>query len=77
MAPAVQRLTVGQKRAIAVFVVLGGAVGGRQLRKWVKAAQAQQNQLCADVDQRPKGKPSAKVAVDRLFLRRLGIIFRM
>ena len=70
-------MTLGQRRALAVLVVLGGAAGGRQLRIWAKAAQKQQKQLCADVDQRPKGKPASKVAVDRVFVRRLAIIFRM
>jgi hypothetical protein len=62
---------------LAVIVALGGLQGAVVLRRLVKQAQRQQKQLCADVDRRPRGAGSAKVAVDKLFFRRLAVIFRM
>lgn len=76
---ALAQLSVAQRRAIAVAIVLGGIQGGRTLRSWVRAAQREQKRLCADVEKaRPKGnKKAAKIAVDELFLRRLGTILTM
>ncbi|GBF95731.1 hypothetical protein Rsub_08713 [Raphidocelis subcapitata] len=73
----VARLTPNQKRAIAVLLITGGAAGARSLRGVVRTARAEQRQLCADVAVARRGKPAAKVAVDRLFFRRLITILRI
>ncbi len=71
-------------------LVVGGAAAGRQLRQWVRAAQAEQARLCAEVGGKGgqrlsssfaaragAGKERAKIAVDGLFWRRLSAIFKM
>lgn len=61
-----------------VVVVLGGIQGARQVKAWVKAAQKQQQLLCQEVnDSKPKGKASAKIAVNKLFFQRLLTILSM
>ncbi len=61
-----------------VLLVTGGATGARALSGVVRNARREQRQLCADVaTTRRGGKPSAKVAVDGLFFRRLVTILKM
>jgi UDP-N-acetylglucosamine:LPS N-acetylglucosamine transferase len=60
-----------------VLLITGGAAGARSLRGVVRAARAEQRQLCANVVVARRGRPAAKVAVDRLFFRRLVTILRM
>ncbi|KAI8470101.1 MAG: ABC transporter transmembrane region 2-domain-containing protein [Monoraphidium minutum] len=66
-------MTPGQKRALAVLLLAGGTAGGRALRTMVRAARAEQRQLCADsISMRARGgRATAKVAVDGVFFRRL------
>ncbi len=64
---------------LQLVFVAGGAAGARVVRGELRAAAAEQNQLAADLQARP-GKRAARkprVAVDRTFLKRLGIILRM
>eukprot|EP00878_Enallax_costatus_P017707 GHUV01018603.1.p1 GENE.GHUV01018603.1~~GHUV01018603.1.p1 ORF type:complete len:717 (+),score=197.45 GHUV01018603.1:325-2475(+) len=70
-------LTPNQKRAVAVFVVLGGVQSGNQIRKWVKAAQDKQKELVREAYGRQttyQQKQAAKVAVNKVFLNRLATI---
>jgi hypothetical protein len=61
-----------------VVILAGGIVGGRQVQKQIRIAQKKQAQICVDiVDTRRKGKPKEKVAVDKVFYRRLLKILRM
>lgn len=54
----------------------GGVAGARSLVSAVQAAKAEQRQLSRDIAMR-RGAPTRKVAVDGVFLRRLGTILRM
>ena len=61
-----------------VIVLAGGIVGGRQVQKQIHLAQKKQAQICVDiVDTRRKGKKKEKVAVDKIFYRRLLKILQM
>ncbi len=62
---------------VQVIVLAGGIVGGRQVQKQIHLAQKKQAQICVDiVDTRRKGKKE-KVAVDKIFYRRLLKILQM
>ena len=53
-------------------------MGGRQVQKQIHLAQKKQAQICVDiVDTRRKGKKKEKVAVDKIFYRRLLKILQM
>lgn len=71
------RITLNQKRAIAVVLITGGVAGAKSLRSLVRAAREQQRELCRDVTTMRRGKPSAKVAVDAVFFRRLVTILKI
>lgn len=62
-----------------VLLIASGVTGARTLQALVRSARTEQRQLCHDVAtmQRDACKSSKKVAVDRVFLRRLGTILRM
>lgn len=60
-----------QKRALAVLLIAGGVQGGRSLRALVKSAQREQRKLSGDINGRPRLKTGAKVAVNKLFFKRL------
>jgi UDP-N-acetylglucosamine:LPS N-acetylglucosamine transferase len=66
---------------VQVAVILGGAQGAHQLRKWVKAAQWKQKQLIKEVQSQQtaqnKQRSSSKVAVDSVFFKRLWTILSM
>lgn len=74
----VMGLTPNQKRAVAVAVILGGAQGAHQLRKWVNAAQWKQKQLVKEIQSQQaaqaKQRTSKGVAVDSVFFKRLWTI---
>ena len=56
----------------------GGTVLGRQVQQQVRLAQKKQAQICVDtVDTRRKGKKKEKIAVDKVFYRRLLKILKM
>lgn len=64
-----------------VAVVLGGAQGAHQLRKWIKAAQWKQRQLVKEIQSQQtaqaKQRTSKGVAVDGVFFKRLWTILSM
>lgn len=64
-----------------VAVVLGGAQGAHQLRKWIKAAQWKQRQLVKEIQSQQtaqtKQRTSKGVAVDSVFFKRLRTILSM
>eukprot|EP00882_Tetradesmus_deserticola_P011435 GHRQ01012098.1.p1 GENE.GHRQ01012098.1~~GHRQ01012098.1.p1 ORF type:complete len:281 (+),score=127.68 GHRQ01012098.1:289-1131(+) len=65
-------LTPNQKRAVAVAVVFGGLQSANQIRKWVKAAQNKQKELVKDIHGKQTSRShSAKIAVNKVFLKRL------
>ena len=63
---------------LKVVILAGGTVLGRQVQQQVRLAQKKQAQICVDiVDTRRKGKKKEKIAVDKVFYRRLLKILKM
>ena len=60
-------------------LLAGGVIGGSKLKQLVRQAQKEQQQLCAGlVEESKNGKAKRpKVAVDKVFFRRLLKILRM
>lgn len=61
-------------------MVLGGLQSANQIRKWVKAAQDKQKELVKEAYGRQAAKQqkqAAKIAVNEVFLKRLGTILSM
>ena len=61
----------------ALLVAGGGIAGGARLQLVVKAAQQEQQHLCADVEDKAGRVRRPKVAVDIVFARRLLKILQM
>ncbi|KAG2489276.1 hypothetical protein HYH03_012296 [Edaphochlamys debaryana] len=68
-------LSPARKRLLAVAILAGGISIGHEVRKVVRGAQREQRALVAEVEARP-GTPRRhlRIAVDRRFVKRLGII---
>ncbi|KAK9815509.1 hypothetical protein WJX72_004862 [[Myrmecia] bisecta] len=72
MAEILMGLTANHKRALAVVLLAGGLAGAQQVSRDVHRAQREQRHLCADLEHKGPGKQkAAKVAVDKVFFRRL------
>ena len=65
---------------LQVALIAGGLVGSSKVKTWVKDAQKEQRELCVILTEEKQGNGKTKrpkVAVDRVFFRRLLKILRM
>mmetsp|Transcript_1337 Transcript_1337/g.3997 ORF Transcript_1337/g.3997 Transcript_1337/m.3997 type:complete len:758 (-) Transcript_1337:479-2752(-) len=81
MSSVLRRLSPSQKRVLALALIVGGGTGAKFLRGELRKAAREQAKLAVDVDSRPANKKREgkknRVAVDRVFLKRLGIILKI
>ncbi len=65
---------------LQLALIVGGTTGTKYVRVELRKAGAEQSELATNVDSRPgrkAGSKQARVAVDAVFLQRLGIILRV